>query len=122
MTFGETRETRCRKEATEVLGQLREFAAEGTLGTRGITSSLPLAPAGWTLPSLMQPSTARGKDATVSSELDLDQLEEAYTHIAGTFDPVYGGFGLAPKFLTPPKVGIPAAAKQRSQRGAGCGR
>ena len=40
----------------------------------------------------------------VSSELDLDQLEEAYTHIAGTFDPVYGGFGLVPKFLTPPKL------------------
>ncbi|KAF4963502.1 hypothetical protein FZEAL_10930, partial [Fusarium zealandicum] len=27
-------EARCRKEATEVVGQLREFAAEGTLGTR----------------------------------------------------------------------------------------
>ena len=34
-------ETRCRKEATEVLGQLREFAAEGTLGTREVTSNLP---------------------------------------------------------------------------------
>ncbi|POR38384.1 Spermatogenesis-associated protein 20 [Tolypocladium paradoxum] len=97
-------EARCRKEATEVLHQLREFAAEGTLGTRGITSVPPLAPPGWATPAPMQPAAARDKDAPVSSELDLDQLDEAYTHIAGTFDPVYGGFGLAPKFLTPPKL------------------
>lgn len=38
------------------------------------------------------------------SELDIDQLEEAYAHIAGTFDPLYGGFGVAPKFPTPAKL------------------
>ncbi|UNI13762.1 hypothetical protein JDV02_000474 [Purpureocillium takamizusanense] len=97
-------ESRCRKEATEVVAQLREFAAEGTLGTRGITTQQPLAPPGWSTPTPSQAPTPREKDAPVSSELDLDQLEEAYTHIAGTFDPVYGGFGLAPKFLTPPKL------------------
>lgn len=97
-------ESRCRKEATEVVAQLREFAAEGTLGTRGITTQQPLAPPGWSTPTPSQAPAPREKDAPVSSELDLDQLEEAYTHIAGTFDPVYGGFGLAPKFLTPPKL------------------
>ncbi|KYK58948.1 hypothetical protein DCS_00075 [Drechmeria coniospora] len=98
-------ESRCRKEATEVLSQLREFAAEGTLGTRGITSQQMLAPTGWAaMPSAKSAETRESKDADVASELDLDQLEEAYTHIAGTFDPVYGGFGLAPKFLTPSRL------------------
>lgn len=97
-------ESRCRKEATEVTAQLREFAAEGTLGTRAITSQQPLDAAAWAAPAPPHATEARARDAAVSSELDLDQLEEAYTHIAGTFDPVYGGFGLAPKFLTPPKL------------------
>ncbi|KAM5348839.1 hypothetical protein ACJ41O_008662 [Fusarium nematophilum] len=97
-------EARCRKEATEVLGQLREFAAEGTLGTRGISAATALTPSGWGAPAPCHTGAAKEKDTAVSEELDLDQLEEAYTHIAGTFDPVYGGFGLAPKFLTPPKL------------------
>ncbi|KAI8680014.1 Thioredox-DsbH domain-containing protein [Fusarium keratoplasticum] len=97
-------ESRCRKEATEVLGQLREFAAEGTLGTRNISAASALAPSGWGAPAPSHTSAPKDKDTSVSEELDLDQLEEAYTHIAGTFDPVYGGFGLAPKFLTPPKL------------------
>lgn len=97
-------EARCRKEATEVLAQLREFAAEGTLGTRPIAQTQTLAPSGWAAPVSNESSQTADKSTAVSSELDLDQLEEAYTHIAGTFDPVYGGFGLAPKFLTPPKL------------------
>lgn len=97
-------EARCRKEATEVVAQLREFAAEGTLGTRSIAPSQTLAPSGWAAPAPNREAETSDKSATVSSELDLDQLEEAYTHIAGTFDPVFGGFGLAPKFLTPPKL------------------
>lgn len=97
-------ESRCRKEASEVLSQLREFAAEGTLGTRSIAASQPIGPSGWTTATPVETNEHKSKDASVSSELDLDQLEEAYTHIAGTFDPVYGGFGLAPKFLTPPKL------------------
>lgn len=95
-------EARCRKEATEVVAQLRDFAAEGTLGTRSLTSTQSIAPAGANLSTPTTPSS--GRKATVPSELDLDQLEEAYTHIAGTFDPVYGGFGLAPKFVTPPRL------------------
>ncbi|KEY73129.1 hypothetical protein S7711_04878 [Stachybotrys chartarum IBT 7711] len=85
-------ESRCRQEAKEVLGQLRDFAAEGSLDAR--------------VAGTMDTSES-SRDATKpndADELDLDQLEEAYTQIAGTFDPVYGGFGLAPKFLTPPKL------------------
>ncbi|OAA36061.1 DUF255 domain protein [Metarhizium rileyi] len=99
-------ETRCRKEASEVLAQLREFAAEGTLGTRRLSGAHSIATPGWSIPGILEasPTPAKDEESQVSSELDLDQLEEAYTHIAGTFDPVYGGFGLAPKFLTPPKL------------------
>jgi uncharacterized protein YyaL (SSP411 family) len=95
-------EAKCRKEATEVVGQLREFAAEGTLGTKSITASRSIGSGGATAAPLTESLNSDKK--AVSSELDLDQLEEAYTHIAGTYDPVYGGFGLAPKFLTPPKL------------------
>ncbi|KAF4447848.1 hypothetical protein F53441_8653 [Fusarium austroafricanum] len=97
-------ESRCRKEATEVIGQLKEFAAEGTLGTRSLSAPSALGPAGWGAPAPSHTSATKEKSTAVSEELDLDQLEEAYTHIAGTFDPVFGGFGLAPKFLTPPKL------------------
>ncbi|KAL3965083.1 hypothetical protein ACCO45_002087 [Purpureocillium lilacinum] len=56
-------ESRCRKEATEVVAQLREFAAEGTLGTRGITTQQPLAPPGWSTPTPSQAPAPREKDA-----------------------------------------------------------
>lgn len=97
-------EARCRKEATEVVAQLRDFAAEGSLGTRSLTATQSIAPINTTTSTPGTPSSTR--KTTVPSELDLDQLEEAYTHIAGTFDPVYGGFGLAPKFVTSPKLGF----------------
>ncbi|KAG5940654.1 hypothetical protein E4U60_000406 [Claviceps pazoutovae] len=100
-------EAKCRAEASEILSKLRIFTAEGIADIRATTeatrhdnlllsatSSLSEAPGG----------AAGEKSAGLSSELDLDQLEEAYTHIAETFDPVYGGFGLAPKFPTPPKL------------------
>ncbi|RGP79615.1 hypothetical protein FLONG3_2363 [Fusarium longipes] len=97
-------EARCRKEATEIVSQLREFAAEGTLGTRSISAPSALGPAGWGAPAPSNSSVTKDRNITVSEELDLDQLEEAYRNIVGTFDPVYGGFGLAPKFLVPPKL------------------
>jgi uncharacterized protein YyaL (SSP411 family) len=97
-------ESRCRKEATEVLAQLREFAAEGTLGTRGISGPQSIMSSGLATAAPTEAVQSQPAAPQASSELDLDQLEEAYTHIAGTFDPVYGGFGLAPKFLTPPKL------------------
>jgi uncharacterized protein YyaL (SSP411 family) len=97
-------EARCRKEATEIVAQLKEFAAEGTLGTRSISAPSALGPAGWGAPAPSNPSVTQERSTAVSEELDLDQLEEAYRNIVGTFDPVYGGFGLAPKFLIPPKL------------------
>lgn len=33
--------------------------------------------------------------------LELDLLEEAYQHFMARYDPLYGGFGSAPKFPTP---------------------
>lgn len=97
-------EARCQKEATEVLGQLREFAAEGTLGTRNITGTQAIAAPGSATSASAAVTHLGRTSGVVSSELDIDQLEEAYAHIAGTFDPVYAGFGLAPKFFTPPKL------------------
>lgn len=97
-------ETRCRIEASEIVGQLREFAAEGTIGTRSIVPSQRIAQSGWAAPVSTEAASAAERSSAASSDLDLDQLEEAYTHIAGTFDPVYGGFGLAPKFPTAPKL------------------
>ncbi|KAF3807399.1 Spermatogenesis-associated protein 20 [Colletotrichum gloeosporioides] len=100
-------EARCRQEAKEVVVKLHDFAAEGTLGA---TSTVEPGVAGSQSATLARsetglehPGTGRTA-AVVSSELDLEHLEEAYTHIAGTFDPVYGGFGVAPKFPTPPKL------------------
>lgn len=92
-------EARCRQEAKEIVSKLREFAAEGTLGTRGIAT--PSSPA---TSSAAVPTDTSGTPMMADSDLDLDQLEEAYMHIAGTFDPVNGGFGVAPKFPTPAKL------------------
>lgn len=92
-------EARCRQEAKEIVSKLREFAAEGTLGTRGIATSGTVGAS-----SAAVPTDTSGTPMAGDSDLDLDQLEEAYMHIAGTFDPVNGGFGIAPKFPTPAKL------------------
>ncbi|CAI4211206.1 unnamed protein product [Parascedosporium putredinis] len=100
-------ETRCRTEAKDVLAQLREFAAEGTLGrTFDHRGSFPaiLAPPSAALDMHVEAAIATSLQPDDATELDLDQLEEAYRHIAGTFDPIYGGFGIAPKFPTPAKL------------------
>lgn len=106
-------ETRCRKEAGEILLQLREFAAEGTLGARAIgtpagggVSSAAMGASPATADLVANPGSVNPTGvAAPELDLDLDQLEEAYAHIAGTFDAVNGGFGApAPKFPTPPKL------------------
>ncbi|KJR86118.1 uncharacterized protein SPSK_02232 [Sporothrix schenckii 1099-18] len=83
------REAQCRTEAQETVVQLRKFAAEGTLGPRG----------------LLKPGESKTNETNLSSELDLDidQLDEAYSTLRQTFDPVNGGFGVVPKFVTPAK-------------------
>lgn len=92
-------EARCRQEAKEIVSKLREFAAEGTLGTRGIGT-----PSNVGTSSAAVPTDTSGTPMSADSDLDIDQLEEAYMHIAGTFDPINGGFGVAPKFPTPAKL------------------
>lgn len=92
-------EVRCRQEAKEIVSKLREFAAEGTLGTRGIGTAAAAGTA-----SAAAPTDTSGTPMAPDSDLDIDQLEEAYAHIAGTFDPLNGGFGVAPKFPTPAKL------------------
>ena len=86
------REAQCRTEAQETVVQLRKFAAEGTLGPRGL-----IKPA--------EPKPAAGTATYLSDDLDLDidQLDDAYTQLKKTFDPVNGGFGVVPKFVTPAK-------------------
>lgn len=100
-------EARCRAEATGVLSQLREFAAEGTMG-RGSpprSSSFPAVVTPTSAAMARHPEGAAPAVRDVEpTEVDLDQLEEACRHIAQTFDPIDGGFGVPPKFPTPPKL------------------
>ncbi|TAQ88474.1 hypothetical protein B7494_g3185 [Chlorociboria aeruginascens] len=76
-TVWKEQEDRCRQEATIILQQLKNFAAEGTYGDR----------------------VGEGDDG-----LDLELLEEVYKNFASTFDSTNGGFGSAPKFPTPSKL------------------
>lgn len=76
-TVWKEQEQRCRQDSSEILQQLREFAAEGTFGNR----------------------SGHGEEG-----LDIELLEEAYSHFASTYDTVNGGFGSAPKFPTPAKL------------------
>ena len=103
MKVWKDQEVRCRTEAKGVLTQLREFAAEGTLGDTARDSDFPAI---LTPPSAAIPFGGPGASTSqgAGSELDLDDLEKAYDHIARTFDPVAGGFGIMPKFPTPPKL------------------
>jgi len=76
-TVWREQEERCRRDSTQILQQLKDFAAEGTFGG----------------------SLGEGADG-----LDIELLEEANQHFASTFDSQNGGFGSAPKFPTPSKL------------------
>lgn len=76
-------ESRCRLDSAQILQQLKDFAAEGTLGGGALKANAATqAPGG----------------------LDLDVLDEAYQHLVSTFDTTHSGFGGAPKFPTPTKL------------------
>ncbi|KFY30112.1 hypothetical protein V494_08259 [Pseudogymnoascus sp. VKM F-4513 (FW-928)] len=75
-------EARCRQDSAQILQQLKDFAAEGTLGGAPKTTGSTPPAAG----------------------LDLDVLDEAYQHLVSTFDTTNSGFGAAPKFPTPSKL------------------
>jgi uncharacterized protein len=53
---------------------------------------------------------------TDASPIDETSLDDAYRRIAETFDPIWGGFGRAPKFPQPPVLGwlLRQAARGRS--------
>ncbi|KAH7046625.1 Six-hairpin glycosidase-like protein [Macrophomina phaseolina] len=74
----QTQRQKCLESAKEVTAQLREFAQEGTI--------------------------SKGGEGTVGDGLDLELLEEAYTHFANKYDKQYAGFGKAPKFPTPTNI------------------
>lgn len=65
-----------RREASESLGKLQDFAQEGVLP---------------------------GEEVDEAGDLDLDQIEEAFSRIARMFDPVQSGFG-TPKFPNPARL------------------
>ncbi|KAK8212572.1 Six-hairpin glycosidase-like protein [Phyllosticta capitalensis] len=66
---------RCLDSAREITAQLREFAQEGLISKTG--------------------------EGEVGDGLDIELLEEAYSHFAAKYDNEYAGFGKAPKFPTP---------------------
>ncbi|KAL9127230.1 MAG: hypothetical protein Q9217_003847 [Psora testacea] len=75
-TIWTEQEGRCRESAREITRQLRRFAEEGVHGLR--------------------------MDEKHESEtLEIELLDEAYTHFRGRYDRVNGGFSSAPKFPTP---------------------
>jgi uncharacterized protein YyaL (SSP411 family) len=78
-TVWKEQEARCRQDSAQILQQLKDFAAEGTLG-----------------PSRL----GAGEDTT----LDLELVDEAYQNLVSTFDTINSGFGAAPKFPTPSKL------------------
>lgn len=88
-------EVRVRDEAKKSVIELRHFSGEGTLNASS---------------SSRQPIQA--DDGNFEGEVDLDQIEEAYTRIAATFDPMCGGFGQEPKFPTSAKLSTLLRATQ----------
>ncbi|KAI0008285.1 hypothetical protein F4779DRAFT_454995 [Xylariaceae sp. FL0662B] len=101
-------ESRVREEAKNMVIELGHFTAEGTLNHAGDDVLPP-----------PQPSTSENTNGMaidysgdISGEVDLDQIEEAYERITRTFDPMFGGFGLENKFLTPAKLSLLLRATQ----------
>jgi uncharacterized protein YyaL (SSP411 family) len=76
-TVWKEQEERCRQDSSQILKQLKDFAAEGTFGDR----------------------RGEGGDG-----LDIELLEEANQYFISTYDSQNGGFGSAPKFPTPSKL------------------
>ncbi len=70
-------EQRCRQDSAKIAVELKDFAAEGTFGSR----------------------LGEGDDG-----LDIEILEEAYNHFCASFDKQNGGFDGTPKFPTPQKL------------------
>jgi len=87
-TVWREQEERCRQDSSQILKQLKDFAAEGTFGDR------------------------RGEGG---EGLDIELLEEANQHFISTYDSQNGGFGSAPKFPTPSKLSFLLRVRQYPQ-------
>ncbi|MCJ1307156.1 hypothetical protein MMC25_000802 [Agyrium rufum] len=75
----QTQEEKCRTSAQEITRQLKQFAEEGVHSHR----------------------MGEKSDSDSPDGLEIDLLEEAYEHFQRKYDPINGGFSLAPKFPTP---------------------
>ncbi|KAK6956305.1 hypothetical protein Daesc_001580 [Daldinia eschscholtzii] len=94
-------ESRVREEAKKMVVELSHLSAEGTLNHAGNDFLQP------TSSTQVDPATSSSDHpCEVYGEVDLDQIEEAYERITRTFDPMFGGFGLENKFLTPAKLSL----------------
>lgn len=96
-------EPRVREEAKKMVIELSHISAEGTLNHAGDDFLSP-APASTQVDTTAAASIDYSRE--VYGEVDLDQIEEAYERITRTFDPMFGGFGLEDKFLTPAKLSL----------------
>ncbi|KAI1417341.1 hypothetical protein F5Y13DRAFT_83472 [Hypoxylon sp. FL1857] len=102
LTSWQEEESRVREEAKRMVVELSHISAEGTLNHAGNDF----------LQSSAQTTQIETTPATIDysrevyGEVDLDQIEEAYERITRTFDPMFGGFGLEDKFLTPAKLSL----------------
>ncbi|KAI1765747.1 hypothetical protein GGR53DRAFT_488884 [Hypoxylon sp. FL1150] len=102
LTAWENEEPRVREEAKNMVVELRHISAEGTLNREDTEDLQPPQP------SSQPDSRATDVDYSgeVYGEVDLDQIETALERITTNFDPMYGGFGLKEKFLTPAKLSL----------------
>ncbi|KAI0172792.1 hypothetical protein GGR52DRAFT_546117 [Hypoxylon sp. FL1284] len=108
LTAWESEEVRVRDEARSMVVELRHISAEGTLNRDEVEELHPPPPSARPVPT--HPAVDQLRE--VYGEVDLDQIETAYQRITTTFDPMYGGFGLREKFLTPAKLSLLLRATQ----------
>ncbi|KKA26459.1 hypothetical protein TD95_000128 [Thielaviopsis punctulata] len=103
--------SRLRQEAHDNVGQLLEYASEGTSSEPTNTTNGPSS-LGQLLQASKQPqytppaAPLSAAKLPVANDLDIDLMETAYSKIAGTYDRVYAGFTNAPKYVTAPKLSL----------------
>lgn len=99
--FWKEQEERCRREASEMLHKLQDFAQEGTFGAGQPIETPPSSnPLSSESLATVGSTPAQAADA---GDLDLDQLDDALARIKQMFDPENYGFG-TPKFPNPARL------------------
>ncbi|KAI1309602.1 duf255 domain-containing protein [Xylaria venustula] len=87
-------ESRVREEAKQNCVDLAQVVSEGMVDHPGIVEPI------------QHNISAVDYTQELYGELDLEQIEEAFTRITRTFDYPFGGFGHQDKFLTPSKLSL----------------